>query len=304
MNGDGFPTSMSATIFKRPIESGSMTAKVIFVPCQTGAIRHTSHFSMGVDFADIDRDGYDDIFVADMLAREHVRRQIQVMNETAFTQARQATRDRPQLSRNTLFRNRGNGTYAEIGQVAGLDASDWSWSPAFIDVDLDGYEDLLITTGHLRDLQNIDVAQAIEAEKQNRPMSWLEKMRLRGRFPKLDTPNAAFRNRGDLTFKDVSSTWHFDSRAISHGMALADLDNDGDLDVIVNCLGDAPLLYRNDASAPRIAVKLHGKQSNSYGVGARITVTTVGLPQQSAELKCGGRYLSTKRLPKNVCRWG
>src|SRR5207249_5548776 len=94
------------------------------------AIRQTSLFSMGVDFADIDRDGLDDFFVADMLSRRHSLRQVQVMDASAFAQVRSAADDRPQFSRNMLFRNRGNGTYAELAQLAGLEASDWSWCPA------------------------------------------------------------------------------------------------------------------------------------------------------------------------------
>ena len=91
-------------------------------------------------------------------------------------------------------------------------------------------------------------------------MPALEQLRLRKRFLRLDTPNVAFRNRGDLTFEEVGATWGFDSRRISHGMALADLDNDGDLDVVINCLNDAPLLCRNDSPRPRISVRLRGRQ--------------------------------------------
>src|SRR6187455_2865996 len=103
------------------------------------------------------------------------------------------------------------------------EAADWSWCPAFLDVDLDGYEDLLITTGHWRDAMHADITREIDDAKKQRSMSALEQLRLRKRFPRLDTPNAAFRNRGDLTFEETGAAWGFDSRRISQGMALADL---------------------------------------------------------------------------------
>ncbi len=111
-------------------------------------------------------------------------------------------------------------------------------------------------------------------------------------FPVLDTPNVAFRNRGDLTFEEVGSAWGFDSRRISHGMALADLDNDGDLDCIINCLNDGPLILRNETARARIRVRLRGLPPNTRGIGARIRVEAPGLPVQTQEMISGGRYLS------------
>jgi hypothetical protein len=293
MNGDGTPDLYVCNDFQSPDRIWINDGHGRFKALARDALPHTSLFSMGVDFADIDRDGYDDFFVADMLSREHARRQVQVMDAMAFAQARRPTKDRPQVSHNTLFHNRGNGSYAEIAQLSGIDASDWSWCPAFVDVDLDGYEDLLITTGHWRDSQNADVANEIEEEKKRRSLSPLDQIRLRRRFPRLETPKAAFRNRGDLSFEDVSKAWGFDSRRVAHGMVLADLDNDGDLDVIMNCLNNAPLLYRNDCAAARIAVRLRGKPPNTFGIGAKVSIVAATLPKQSAEFHCGGRYLSS-----------
>ena len=251
---------------------------------------------MGVDAADIDRDGLDDLFVADMLSREHERRQVQVMGPTAFSQVRSSAGDRPQSSRNTLLHNRGNGIYSELARFSGVDASDWSWCPVFLDVDLDGYEDLLVTTGHWRDAQHADVAAELDAAKARRKMSPVEELRLRRRFPRLDTPNVAFRNRGDLTFEETGAAWGFDSREVSQGMATADLDNDGDLDLVVNCLNGAALLLRNLSDHPRVAIRLRGRSPNTDGVGARIRVIAPGLPEQSQEIVCGGRYLSSDQL--------
>ncbi|HXJ55901.1 MAG TPA: VCBS repeat-containing protein, partial [Verrucomicrobiae bacterium] len=292
LNDDGAPDLYVCNDFQSPDRIWLNDGHGRFRALPRLAIRQTSLFSMGVDVADLDRDGYLDIFVADMLSRRHEQRQVQVMDPMAFAQARSLASDRPQFSRNTLFRNRGDGTYAEIAQLAGVDASDWSWCPVFLDVDLDGYEDLLITTGHWRDAQHADIARELDEAKRQKRLTPLEELQLRRRFPRLLTPNVLFRNRGDWTFEEVGSAWGFDARAISHGLALADLDDDGDLDVVINCLNAGPLLYRNEGTRARVAVRLRGRPPNTQGVGARIDVRTSGLPRQRSEIISGGRYLS------------
>jgi hypothetical protein len=293
LNGDGAPDLYVCNDFQSPDRIWINEDGARFRALPADALSPTSLFSMGVDIADLDRDGHEEIFVADMLSREHHRRQVQVLDATAFGQFRRATAGRPQVQRNTLFRNRGDGTYAEIARFAGVDASEWTWCPAFVDVDLDGYEDLLVTTGHWRDAMHVDVARELDAHIQRRPVAPREQLRMRWRFPRLDTPNLAFRNRGDLTFEESGPAWGFDSRRISHGMALADLDNDGDLDVVINCLNDAPLLHQNTTTRPRLLVRLKGRPPNTRGIGARLTVTTDSIPLQSQEVISAGRYLSS-----------
>jgi len=292
LNGDRAPDLYVCNDFQSPDRIWINDGSGRFFPIAGSAIRQTSLFSMGVDVADVNRDGHDDIFVADMLSPDHRLRQVQVMDAQAFAQIRSQSGPRPQVSRNTLFLNRGDSTYSEIAQLAGVDASDWSWCPVFLDVDLDGYEDLLVTTGHWRDAQHADVARELETEAERKRLNPREQLRLRRRFPRLETPNIAFRNRGDLTFAECGSAWGFDSRRISQGIALADLDGDGDLDAVVNCLNDGPLLLRNNASAPRLAIRLRGAGPNSSGIGARIRVHAPGLPVQTHEVTLGGRYLS------------
>ncbi|MBI2926268.1 MAG: CRTAC1 family protein, partial [Verrucomicrobia bacterium] len=255
------------------------------------ALRHTSRFSMGVDVADLNRDGHDEIFVLDMLSRSHQRRLVQVGLRISTELSNGQIDNRPQYMRNTLFLNRGDGTYAEIAQAAGLQASEWSWTPVFLDVDLDGFEDLLVCNGHLRDAQNLDVTRRIAAIKAGQKLSRLEKLKLEQMFPRLETPNCAFRNSGNLTFEEVGAEWGFDLTGISQGMALADLDNDGDLDVVLNNLNAPAALLRNDSPAPRVVVRLRGVPPNTRGIGARIKVTGGPVPQ-SQEMICGGRYLS------------
>src|SRR5438477_9871118 len=169
---------------------------------------------MGVDVGDLNRDGYDEIFVTDMLSRDHRQRQVQVSNHQPFFSPIGVIDNRPQVPRNTLFLNRGDGDYSEIGYFSGLYASDWSWSPKFLDVDLDGYEDLLISTGFERDVQDIDVANDLEKVRREKKLSDLEALHQRKMFPRLDPPNVAFRNKGDLTFDEVGREWGFNLRGV------------------------------------------------------------------------------------------
>lgn len=254
------------------------------------AMRKSSLFSMGIDFADINRDGHDDFLVLDMLARDHVNRLLTAGDRNPPIPRLGVVDDRPGYMRNTLFLNRGDGSYGEIVNMAGLEASDWSWAAAFIDVDLDGWEDVLISNGHERAARHIDVIAELARRKAQRQMTTAEVLDQRSLFPRLATPNLAFRNRGDLTFEKAN--WGFDFVGVSHGMALADLDNDGDQDVVVNNLNDPVSVYRNDAPQPRIAVRLRGNSPNAFGIGARIEILGGPVPQ-SQEIMAGGKYLSS-----------
>lgn len=290
ISGDGAPDIYVCSDNTSPDRIWINDGKGRFQALPALALRHTSLASMGVDFADINRDGFDDIFVVDMMAREHSLRH-RLMVERRASVPPGSLDERLQYMRNTLFLNRGDGTYAEIAQLSGLDASDWSWSPVFLDVDLDGYEDVLITTGLQRSLRDADARRQIDLRRAKGNLSQREFLELRRIMPRLETPNYAFRNRGDLTFEDMSERWGFDSRLVSQGMALADLDNDGDLDVAVNVLNGPALIYRNDCTNARVAVLLKGKPPNTRGIGARIKV--VGAPvTQTQEMIAGGRYLS------------
>jgi hypothetical protein len=300
LNGDGAPDIYVCNDFWSADGIWLNDGRGHFRALPVTALRITSTFSMGVDAADINRDGFDDLFVPDMRSRDHARRMRQ---RTMFGGVPVVTRwdERPQIERNTLFLNRGDGTFAEIAQLAGVQASEWSWCPVFLDVDLDGFEDLLITTGHGFDSQDSD-AEMRTARGPRRKVgeSILE-------YPRLVVPKQAFRNRGDLTFEPAGDAWKFNQPGISHGMALADLDGDGDLDVVVNHLNGAAGLYRNDSPAPRVAARLKGRAGNTRGIGARITVAVEAAVTsrlvQSQEMICGGRYLSGDDAMRVFAAW-
>ncbi len=290
INGDGFPDIYVCNDFQTPDRVWLNDGHGRFRAIPELALRSSSHNSMGVDFADIDRDGRDDFFVSDMLSRHHPLKMTQSGEDNPPPEQVGETIDRHQNRRNTLLLNRGDQTYAEISTYAGIDASDWSWSVVFLDVDLDGYEDLLIANGHAYDTQDLDT-QEKSAPDSGKPASMRGGKNLKD-YPPLHVPNVLFRNRGNRTFEEMGKAWGFDSTQISHGIALADLDNDGDLDVVVSCLWKPPLIYRNNSIAPRVAVRLKGKTPNTKGIGAKIKVLGGAVPMQSQEVICGGRYLS------------
>ena len=281
LNGDGRPDLYVANDFWTPDRIWINQGEGVFRAINRNAIRNMSFSSMGVDFSDIDRDGFTDIFVTEMLSSDHARRSRQLSDHLDPIDGR------PQYNKNTLYLNRGDDTFAEIAYFAGVEASEWSWATKFLDIDLDGYEDLLITTGNGNDYQDMDTQ--LERQRQDRM-----KARAAGDitdYPVLELSNMMFRNNGDRTFTDMSSDWGFGEQDISLGMAVADLDNDGDPDVAVNRLNRVAAMFENNSNAARITVRLVGNGHNTRGIGARV-ILEGGPVRQEKEMTAGGDYVS------------
>lgn len=297
LDSDGRPELYVCNDFQSPDRlwrNESKPGQVRFRLAAPGTLRHTSRFSMGVDFADVNRDGHDDFLVLDMLSRDPVQRLTQLEDAAPSNVEQADTAAAPQYDVNTLQMGRGDGTFFEAAAFAGVQASEWSWTPAFLDVDLDGWEDLLVTTGQWRAARDLDVAAELRRLRQTRRMSDAELFAARRRYPRLEPPQIAFQNQGGR-FRECAAEWGFDFRAVAQGLCLADLDNDGDQDVLVNHLNAVASLFRNESSAPRIAVRLLGDGGNRSGIGARIRVLPASAgsaPIQSQEISAGGRYLS------------
>ena len=291
LNEDGAPDLYVCNDLFSPDRIWINDGKGRFRAIEGLAVRSTSVFSMGIDFADINRDGHVDFMIVDMLGTSHKDRHTQVSTSKPARFPVGTIDVRVQNWRNTLHLNRGDGTFAEIAFYAGVEASNWSWMPLFLDVDLDGYEDILIPNGQMRDFQNVDMANRIDAVRAAKPLTSADIVALVKMFPNFRTPSVALRNRGDLTFEEVGAAWGFNSVGVSQGTALADLDNDGDLDVVVNKLNEQAGVYRNDSIAPRLAVRLRGLPGNCQGIGTQLIVSG-GPVRQSQQVICGGHYLS------------
>lgn len=288
LNGDGAPDLYVANDFEDMDQLWYNDGIGNFQLANWTALRKMSNSAMGIDVADVNGDGKPDLFEVDMLSNDPQRLKTQMPTHTSLPKKPGDMELQLQQQRNSLFINRGDQTFAELSAFAGVQASGWSWGTMFMDVDLDGWQDILVANGHLWDIMDADVLEGL----QNR-LNDVEWRRQRWQYPVLKLKNVAYRNRGDLTFEDASSAWRFGKDDdISNGLASADLDGDGDLDVVINRL-DAPVqLMRNDASAARIAVRLVGDGTNTSAVGAHATLYHGTLPMQQREVVVGGLYMS------------
>ena len=282
VNKDGFPDIWVSNDFHENdylyINQGNGT----FRQQMERLVPHTSRFSMGSDIADMNNDGWPDIFTLDMLPRQEA-----IIKTTAGEDPYEIYRYKLlagyhyQLMQNTLQLNRGtamdgNIAFSDIGQLAGVEATDWSWGALMADFDHDGFKDIFVTNGIVKrpnGLEYINYASGNPALRQAHYKEFVTRM------PDGAAVNAFFQNQHNLTFTDVSLVWTGDKAGFSNGAAYADLDNDGDLDLVINNINQTATLYRNDLSAHDrhyLKLRLEGDVHNRFGIGTKVMVYAGG----------------------------
>jgi hypothetical protein len=244
------------------------------------SLGHTTRSSMGVDAADFNNDGRPDVMVLDMLPeREEILKTSANAESFAIEDRKLEAGYHPQYARNTLQLNRGQRRFSEIGYLAGVHATDWSWAPLFADLDNDGDKDLFVTNGIYRRLNDLDYYDYVRgAAVQASLMDGIteEDLALLGKMPQVPIGNYAFRNNGDLTFTNSADAWGLAQPGFSTGAAYADLNNSGALDLIVNDINAPASIYRNRvreiSEHHYLAVVLRGAGANTAGIGAKVMI--------------------------------
>ncbi|MGN6166540.1 MAG: VCBS repeat-containing protein, partial [Flavisolibacter sp.] len=244
-------------------------------------LMHTSQFSMGVDIADANNDGFPEIISMDMLPSDpYILKRSLGEDDYDIFYHKISVGYGYQYTRNNLQYNKRDGTFGETGLYSNVYATDWSWAPLWMDFDNDGLKDLFISNGIPKRMNDMDYVNFISNEdiqEQLRANKMSEKnMSLISKFPEIKIPNKFYKNSGNLSFEDINSEIDNDLPTYSNGAAYADLDNDGDLDVIVNNVGDEALIYQNKSNdnknKPFVEIKLHGPDKNINAIGAKIVL--------------------------------
>jgi enediyne biosynthesis protein E4 len=267
--------------------------------------KHFSYSSMGSDYADINNDGLLDLMVVDMLP-ESIQRQKQLKGTGNYDNFNKRVKYGfgHQYVKNVLQYNNGNHTFSDISYIAGVPYTEWSWAPLIADFDNDGYKDIYVTNGYLHDLTDMDYMvytadsmrkELTKSKDPNFALSMISKM------PSTKTINYFFKNNGNLTFANESFNAGIKEPSFSNGAAYADLDNDGDLDLIVNNLNQEHFVYQNNASDKKtnhyFRCQLKGSIKNKDGIGAIINIETAdGKKQTQHFIPTKGFFSSLERF--------
>ncbi|HEY4335564.1 MAG TPA: VCBS repeat-containing protein, partial [Puia sp.] len=277
INKDGWPDVYVTNDYNEPDYLYLNNHNGTFSDATASTFRHLAQFSMGVDIADINNDGLPDVLNLDMLPEDNRRQkllQLQENYESFQLMTGQGLQE--QYMRNMLQLNNGDGTFSEIGQLAGIFATDWSWCPLLADFDNDGNKDVFITNGYLRDYTNKDFLRYWGDYKIRKAMDRepVKLMDLVQAMPSSALKKYVFRNNGDLTFTNMQAQWGINQAAVSSGAVYADLDNDGDLDLVVNNINSEAFVYKNMSSEQGkgswLGVRLKGKGGNTAAIGAKV----------------------------------
>jgi hypothetical protein len=256
-----------------------------FKECLPDQMRSISGASMGADLADINNDSYPDIFVTEMLPHEDARLKTVTTFENWDRYQYNVNNDYyHQFTRNMLQLNHGDGTFSEIGRLSGVEATDWSWGALMFDMDNDGLKDVFVANGIYQDLTNQDYLQFVSNEEVVKSMVSGKKVdfkRLIESIPSTPIPNFAFQNQGNLSFVDKANDWGLGEPSFSNGSAYGDLDNDGDLDLVINNVNSPTSVFQNEANIlfPEnhyLKFELKGMDKNTLAFGTKITVSHKG----------------------------
>lgn len=295
IDNDGVAELYVANDFEEPDALFKKNEQGIYFNQINNLTQHISYFGMGVDMADLNNDGFLDIMELDMAFPQHTRskRLMASMSPQKFW-AMVALGYHKQYMQNTLHLNTGKGTFIDVAQAMGVAKTDWSWAPLFVDLDLDGYKDLVVTNGFRRDTKDNDVPKKLKEKAAGKPgLTFQEAMSV---IPTSKVRNYLLQNRGGIRFEDKSEAWGFVRPFNSNGAAYADLDRDGDLELILNNLDEPAGIYENRARQQNrgnyLEITLKNKGSYSSAYGKRV-VLRYGGQQQILEFMPTRGYLGS-----------